>query len=456
MNRTLCFIALTLICGTAALNADVNIWSVPPSAASVDPAQRKDWKRIEKAAEASGRVVIENERICLILDPAAASPVLSTIDGGVRVSFLPAGFTGTVGAVTLKDFDLTEAAATLSMGRSRLEMSLRAGAPHAELKLADKSAGLELNFRSRFIVEPNFVGEDTVYDASFNKAATIPAPLKTSMLAMQEDGNGIVALMWKDSAEPGMAAATGAAQKDVKTRTVTLLTSSRSGSRAFTSATIESAGKPLYLGLLQSKAVWKHFEARKLPGDTPSPAGWSKPFEAAWKVDMHVVDYDKKEIDSFLKEAAATGLSKDMENDWRNFYMTLDASIKETDPLRVEASFFKSVDKDGKLPPLKSGEQDDSERRWPFTFKGQDAVLTIPAEWPCYPDPTKERLQELIKQRTAAGKEPPHPIHVYSTVLVYPLDRTDKTPLDRLTVVDLMRQALGIGPCKLDWLGNCQ
>ncbi|MBA4388970.1 MAG: hypothetical protein C0404_13395, partial [Verrucomicrobia bacterium] len=47
------------------------------------------------------------------------------------------------------------------------------------------------------------------------------------------------------------------------------------------------------------------------------------------------------------------------------------------------------------------------------------------------------------------------PIHVYGSVVIYPLDRTDKTPLDRFTVVDLMRQALGIGPCKLDWLDKC-
>lgn len=43
-------------------------------------------------------------------------------------------------------------------------------------------------------------------------------------------------------------------------------------------------------------------------------------------------------------------------------------------------------------------------------------------------------------------------IHIYRLMLVYPLDRTDRTPIEKFTVVDVMRQALGIGPCKLDWL----
>jgi hypothetical protein len=37
-------------------------------------------------------------------------------------------------------------------------------------------------------------------------------------------------------------------------------------------------------------------------------------------------------------------------------------------------------------------------------------------------------------------------------VVIYPIDRTQDTPLTVYTVVDVMRQTLGIGPCNWDWL----
>jgi hypothetical protein len=80
----------------------------------------------------------------------------------------------------------------------------------------------------------------------------------------------------------------------------------------------------------------------------------------------------------------------------------------------------------------------------------------VPADWPCYPDPTKERIEEARARLAKTTGELPRLIHVYGVLITYPLDRTDRTPPDRLAVVDLMRQALGIGPCKLDWLDSCR
>lgn len=37
------------------------------------------------------------------------------------------------------------------------------------------------------------------------------------------------------------------------------------------------------------------------------------------------------------------------------------------------------------------------------------------------------------------------------SVVLHPFDRTEKTPLDKFAVEDLLRQSLGTGPCELDW-----
>ena len=57
----------------------------------------------------------------------------------------------------------------------------------------------------------------------------------------------------------------------------------------------------------------------------------------------------------------------------------------------------------------------------PCVFRGEESLLTVPADWPRH------------------------------TLVIYPFDRTDKTPIVKFAMEDLLRQALGTGPCDLDW-----
>ncbi len=457
--------ANVLAFAAAGLRAEVAVWELPSASEPAGFQKRDGWKPAARTSRFEHGIAIENERLAVLVAPGAGGPVVASRDGGIRAELRVLG-AGEVTRVWRKDADPTEATIGFAAGTVEAELTLAAGAPYLAVRPGKGATRLQAQAAARYALAPSFTTEATVYDATQHKADSekgtlnfsqrkVECPLfRMALLMLLDGGNGILALMWKDTAGAGMEAARKADDKS-GVRNVELAAAGRGPERRFVSATVEFLGKPVYVGLLQGSGVWHSLDVRKLPGGKTMPVAWQRPFDAAWKVDMHVTGYDKREVAALLAQAADLGLSSGCERDWRSFYLTLDEKRQDADPLRVEASYFRPAGKDGRLPPATANPREGDDRVWPFVFRGRETLVTVPAEWPCYPDPTKDRLGAAEKQRAAAGKEPLYPIHVYGGFIMYPLDRTTKTPIDRLTVVDLMRQALGIGPCKLDWLEDC-
>jgi hypothetical protein len=85
---------------------------------------------------------------------------------------------------------------------------------------------------------------------------------------------------------------------------------------------------------------------------------------------------------------------------------------------------------------------------WEFRYNLSDAAsrrhwgsYTV-YYWPCW---------FVEKPATKAMIQPPTPLpngNYAGPFVVYPIERTPETPLDQLTVTDLMRNSLGVGPCE--------
>jgi hypothetical protein len=165
--------------------------------------------------------------------------------------------------------------------------------------------------------------------------------------------------------------------------------------RRVTSSEIGFEKKKIWVALLEGPQVW---HTRDLKADDTGKIvslDWKMPFAAQWRVD-------------FTK---ANGLSDSWE-------MLLQA---ENGRGYVKPSW------------LGSGENylDANRKRW-------NTVLGTYA-YPCWSDQEGRGHLQPLKSRVLQFKGP---------LVVYPINRVKQTPLDEYTVVDVMRNTLGVGPCQ--------
>jgi hypothetical protein len=179
-------------------------------------------------------------------------------------------------------------------------------------------------------------------------------------------------------------------QHDVK---VTLSGSGKQ--RKVTASEIPFEGKRVWVALVEGPDVW---HARDLePGDRGKvlPLGWTMPFPGQWRVDFTRADGLTDSWEMLLQEPDGRGFVKPS---W------LGAGAEQ-------------------LPP---------NRQWWNTVLG-----TYP--YPCWSDRQGHGFVQPLRSRVLKFQGP---------VVTYPINRLKETPLDSFTVVDVMRNTLGVGPCE--------
>jgi hypothetical protein len=154
-------------------------------------------------------------------------------------------------------------------------------------------------------------------------------------------------------------------------------------------------GRKAWVGLLEAPHIWHTFQVNRADAGEIKPLDWKMPFAAAWRCDLTRTD----------------GLVDSWE-------MLLQA---EKGGAFIKPSW------------LGSGEErlDVNRRRW-TTVLG-----TFP--YPCWSDPEGRASIQPIKHPTLKFDGP---------AVIYPINRVKQTPLDAYTVVDVMRNTLGVGPCE--------
>jgi hypothetical protein len=179
-------------------------------------------------------------------------------------------------------------------------------------------------------------------------------------------------------------------QQDVK---ITL--AGEGAHRRVTGSEIGFEGKKIWVGLLEAPGIWHTRDLK--PADTSKtiPLGWKMPFPAQWRVDFTRSD--------------------DLTDSWEML-------LQE----QGEATYTKPS-------WLGSGDQtlDANRRRW-------NTVLGW-YPYPCWSDAEGHGYLQPLKSKV---------LQFQGAAIVYPIHRVQQTPLDAYTVVDVMRNTLGVGPCE--------
>ncbi len=165
--------------------------------------------------------------------------------------------------------------------------------------------------------------------------------------------------------------------------------------RVMTGSEIGFEGKTIWAALLESPRIWYTRELK--PADTGKviPLDWKMPFSAQWRVD-------------FTR-------SNDLTDSWEMLLQ------EKKDGAYVKPSW------------LGGGEEEigRNRRRW-NTVLGE-------YPYPCWSDPDQRGYLQPLRSRV---------LRLQGPVVIYPINRMTQTPLDMYTVVDVMRNTLGVGPCQ--------
>jgi len=169
--------------------------------------------------------------------------------------------------------------------------------------------------------------------------------------------------------------------------------------RGIRASTIPYGSKgSIYVAVLEGPSIWHWHEVAKADADRVLRLDWKAPFAAQWRVDWR---QDDGLVDS-----------------WE---MLLE---------RPDGSYFKP-DWFGQSANYGTNDWMDAERsRW-TTVLGW-------FKYPCWIDGDGQAYLQPLKR----------PGKFEGPAVLYPLGRVGTTPLGALTVVDLMRATLGVGPCQ--------
>jgi hypothetical protein len=179
-------------------------------------------------------------------------------------------------------------------------------------------------------------------------------------------------------------------QQDVK---VTL--DGSADQRQVTGSEVGFEGKKVWVALLEAPHIWHTHDLKPVDTGQVVPLGWKMPFPAQWRVDFTRADDLTDSWEMLLQEKQGEAYTK--------------------------PSWLGSGDEH--VGPNRS--------RW-NTVLGR-------YPYPCWSDPNRQGYVQPLKSKMLQFAGP---------AVVYPINRVKQTPLDAYTVVDVMRNTLGVGPCE--------
>jgi hypothetical protein len=179
-------------------------------------------------------------------------------------------------------------------------------------------------------------------------------------------------------------------QQDIR---VTL--SGAGAERILTGSEIAFEGKKIWAALLDAPGIWHTLELGPADRGKIISLDWTMPFSAQWRVDFN--------------------RSNDLTDSW-------DMLLQD----RRDGEYTKPS-------LLGAGQQPipEDRNRW-------NTVLGTYA-YPCWSDANRRGYLQPLKKTV---------LQLQGPVVIYPISRVAQTPLDAYTVVDVMRNTLGVGPCQ--------
>ena len=279
---------------------------------------------------------------------------------------------------------------------------LNIGEPFIKTTAAGGVAKLRITAPCRFAVMPDFFGDDIMVDAATIPVGRAELPSENFLLHMMHGGQAILMTVSESRGS------------DVG------ITLSKSAPRRIESSEISyGLKKPhIWVAILADRGIWHERTIGRADAGKVLKLDWRMPFAAQWRVDWTAVD---KLTDSW------------------------EMLLQRPEGKYVMQGWFGEDASLGQRFGLEFGPRDwnkPGRKRWNPVLGG--------FAYPCWIDKEgRGYLQPLQKRRYVERGE------VYNfdgPAIVYPMDRANvpppRTPIEKLTVVDVVRMTLGVGPCQ--------
>jgi hypothetical protein len=390
----------------------------PKALATTDLDSKTGWKRIppsEKHDSFQGDAVITNGRILAVLrrkSPAVEIYSASNLKVGREDSAHPTGAvrlrlqllkSDKESSAQLEEISLVENA----KGAVMLEASyltankepitarfrIKRGEDLIQVEPGANAAKLNVECPSRYVVLPDFFADDIFIDARSVAPDSMELPSENFVLHLAAPSPLPLSPGGRGRGEGGEAIVMCAfenRQHDVK-----VALAGKGDERVVVGSVIDFEGKKIWVDLLKAPQVWHTLNLKAEDTGKTLPLEWKMPFPAQWRVDF----------------TQANGLSDSWE-------MLLQADKGE-----------------GYVKPTWLGAGEDhlgtNRKRW-------NTVLGW-YPYPCWSDLRGHGYLQPIESKALQFQGP---------VVIYPINRVKQTPLDVYTVVDVMRNTLGVGPCE--------
>jgi len=186
---------------------------------------------------------------------------------------------------------------------------------------------------------------------------------------------------------------------DKRGNDVRITLSDRAGQRAITGSEIPySKDGKIWIAVMADKDIWYMRDVKKKDADREISLAWRQPFPALWRVDWQKAEGD---IDSWemLTQGSNGGY--------------------------IKHSWFGQKESLGTPDWMKP-----DRRRW-TTVLGR-------FQYPCWINKNGMGYLQPLKKK----------LRFEGPALIYPINRLKETPIDKITVVDIVRGTLGVGPCE--------
>ncbi len=169
------------------------------------------------------------------------------------------------------------------------------------------------------------------------------------------------------------------------------------GQREITGSEIAyGEGKKVWLAVMEAPQIWHTMDITEKDANQVKKLDWNMPYTAQWRTDF-------------------TRVHKDLTDSWEMLLQAKDA-------------------KDFIKPSWLGKEEErinEERKRW--------TTVLDRFKYPCWTDQNGQGYVQPLKRKTLTFLGP---------AVIYPINRVEQTPTDAYTVVDVLRNSLGVGPCE--------
>jgi hypothetical protein len=283
----------------------------------------------------------------------------------------------------------------------RITYELSAGAPFIKTTAGAGVDQLRVQAPCRFAVLPDFFGDDIVVDAQAIPVARAELPSENFLLHMLHRGETILMTV-SESRDNDVAIGLAGTE-----------------TRKIVHSDISYGNKPhIWVGILADQGIWHQHNITLADAGKMMALDWSMPFSALWRVDWSTVDR--------------------LTDSWEML-------LQHPDGKYAMQGWFGQDESEGQRFGTELGPRD-----WNKPGRSRWNPVLGSFAFPCWIDNDGHGYLQPLRERRYAERGPV--VNFAGPAIVYPLDRAQaapfRTPLESLTVVDLVRLTLGVGPCQ--------